>query len=228
MAMFFVAVRVAAAHENAAAKPGSSTTLVTGNHASLQITGHIKVNQQPARDPTSTIFTGDRIETASSAAVRISAPGLAAYLPANSRLTYSGQELEMCNCGSVDVNALKPVSVIFRDRDLAVSSQGGSAFTMSVANRDLEFIDRRDTTEIAKNCSILTRLGTNRTRSFAGLGCTAIATYVGLSGAGLSTVGAAAAVAAPAAIANAITRNSTNRPPLSSTNPSCVAHSSIT
>src|ERR1700719_302386 len=108
IAMFFAAITVAQAHENAAAKPGSPTTLVTGNPASLQITGYVKVNQQPARDPTSTIFAGDRIETASSAAVRISAPGLTVYLPANSRLTYSGQELEMCNCGRVDVNALKP------------------------------------------------------------------------------------------------------------------------
>ena len=47
IAMFLAAVTVAAAQENAAAKPGSPTTLVTGNHASLEITGHIKVNPQP-------------------------------------------------------------------------------------------------------------------------------------------------------------------------------------
>src|SRR5579859_470782 len=143
IAMFFSAAIVAAPQENMAAKPERPTTLVTGSPASLQITGNVKVNQQLVTDPASTIFVGDRIETASSAAVRISAPGLAVYLPANSCLTYSGQELEMCNCGSVDVNALKPVSVIFRDRELVVSSQGGSAFTMSVTNRDLEVINRQ-------------------------------------------------------------------------------------
>ena len=211
IAMFFAAVTLAAVQQSAAAKPGSPTTLVTGNPASLQITGHVEVNQPPAADPTSTIFAGDRIEAASSGAVRISAPGLAVYLPANSCPTYGGQELEMCNCGSVDESALKPVPVIFRDRELVVSSQGGSAFTMSVANRDLEDINRLGTTEIAESGSMLTRPGTNTTRSVAGLGCTAIATYAGLAGAGLSTVGAAAAVAAPAAIANAVTKNSTNR-----------------
>ena len=47
IAMFFADATLAAAEQNSAAKPGSSATFVTGNHASLEITVQGKVNQQP-------------------------------------------------------------------------------------------------------------------------------------------------------------------------------------
>ena len=181
--------------------------------ATLIINGSVSVNKHALTQMMNTVFKGDRIETASSGAARVSAPGLAVYLPANSCLTYSGQELEMCNCGSIDVNSSKPVSVIYRDRELVVSSESNAAFTMSVADSDLHLVNRIGSMEVAKSGTILSRVAAGGTRSFAGLGCVAAAATFPLNG------GVAAAAAAPAIISTAVIKQSSQRPPLSSTTP---------
>lgn len=187
-------------------------TSVRVNPATLLITGVVRVNKQPAGQATSTLFSGDQIETDSAAAARISAPGISIYLPANSCLKYRGQELELCNCGSIDVNAMKPVSVIYRERELAVSSQPNSTFTMSVAGRDLQILSRTGSTEVTRSGSIVTHVVSGNSRSLAGLGCVGAAAIP-------SSVGIAAAVAAPAVISGAVIKAAAQRPSLSSTTP---------
>src|SRR5437016_8661584 len=88
----FAAAAIASAQQRGSGTPASPPTLVTASPASLQIVGNVTVNKRAVNETTSTIFAGDRIETASSAVVRISAPGLALYMPENSCLTYSGQQ----------------------------------------------------------------------------------------------------------------------------------------
>jgi hypothetical protein len=178
----------------------------------LIIDGGVSVNDHVLTQTMNTVFKGDRIETASSGTARISGPGLAVYLPANSCLTYNGQELEMCNCGSIDVNSSKPVSVIYRDRGLVVSSESKAAFTMSVADRNLQLVNRLGSTEVTKSGTILSRVAAG-SRTFAGLGCVAAAATIPLN------KGVAAAAAAPAIISIAVIKQSSQRPPLSSTTP---------
>lgn len=190
----------------------SSGPSVPNTTATLIITGAVTVNGHALTQTMNTVFKGDRIETASSGVARVSAPGLAVYLPANSCLTYSGEQLEMCNCGSIDVNSTKPVSVIYRDRELVVSSESNAAFTMSVADRDLHLVNRLGSTEVAKSGTILSRVA-GGTRTFAGLGCVVAAATIPVNR------GVAAAAAAPAIISTAVIKSSSQRPPLSSTTP---------
>ena len=187
-------------------------TSVPANPATLLVAGVVRVNKQPAGQATSTLFSGDQIETDAAAAARISAPGMSIYLPANSCLKYGGQELELCNCGSIDVNAMKPVSIIYRERELAVSSQPNSTFTMSVAGRDLQILSRTGSTEVTRSGSIVTHVVSGSSRSLAGLGCVGAAAIP-------SHVGIAAAVAAPAVISSAVIKAAAQRPSLSSTTP---------
>jgi hypothetical protein len=202
------------AQQNALPGNERSPTSVPVGPATLLVTGHVKVNKQPVSQLTSTVFKGDQIETASGAAARVSAPGLSVYLPANSCLAYSGQELEMCNCGSIDVNAMKPVSVIYRDRELVVSSGNpNSAFTMSVTGRDLHVLTHNGSAEVARSGSILTRVISGSSRSFAGLGCVAAVAIP------FSSAGVAAAAAVPAVISTAVIKAGAQRPQLSSTTP---------
>jgi hypothetical protein len=205
---------IAHSQNGAAPGPGSPQPLVSEESASLQIKGKVRVNQQLIEGPTSVIGEGDRVETGPFAAARISAPGMSVYLPANSCVTYGGQQLEVCNCGSVQVSARKPVSLVFRDRDLVVSSQGqNAAFTMSVAGSDLEVVNQEGTTNIVKSGTVLTRLSSPASHSLAGLGCRMTANNYS------SAAGAAAAIATPAAIAGVAIMRATNRQPVSSIAP---------
>ena len=88
--------------------PGTSSASAA---ASLQISGLVTVNQRLVTELASSVLKQDRIETASSAAARISARSLSLYPPANSCLTFGGREFELCNCGSVDVNAGAPAAI---------------------------------------------------------------------------------------------------------------------
>ena len=204
---------LAAAQRNALPAAEGPPTSVLGGPATLLITGRVKVNKQPVAQATTTVLKGDRIETSSAAAARVSAPGLTVYLPANSCLTYSGQQLEICNCGSIDVNAMKPISVIYRERELVVSSEKpNSAFTMSVMGRDLQVLSRQGSTEVARSGSIVSRVMSGSSGSFAGLGCVAAAAIP-------SSAGIAAAAAAPALISGAVIKATAQRPTLSSTTP---------
>lgn len=207
---------VALAQEHVTSAPDSGTSLTSSSAslATLQVTGHVIVNQHPVTDATSMVVKGDRIQTASAAAARISAPGLSLYLASNSCLTYGGEEFEMCSCGSVDVNAMKPVSVVFHDRELVVSSQEpNSAFTLNAFGPDLELINRRGTAEVARSGSILTKLGPGSSRSFAGLGCATAVPDAAV------VAGHVAALAAPAMISTAVIKATANRSAISSFNP---------
>jgi hypothetical protein len=165
-------VALAQEHVTSAADSGTSLTSGSASRATLQVTGNVIVNPHPVTDATSVVVKGDRIQTASAAAARISAPGLSLYLASNSCLTYRGQEFEMCSCGSLDVNAMKPASVVFHDRELVVSSQEPhSAFALNAFGPDVELINRHGTAEVAKSGSILTKLGPGSSRSFADSGC---------------------------------------------------------
>ena len=191
-----------------------SATSVRGDAATLLITGSVKVNNHLVLQSTSTVFQGDQIQTASDGIARVSAPGLSIYVPANSCISYGGAQLEMCNCGSLDVNAMKAVSVIYRARELVVSSTDSSAaFSISVADRDLRLINRRGSTQVARSGSTLSKVTSSGSRSFAGLGCAAAPPTIS------STAGIAAAAAAPAAIATALIKAESKRQPLSSTTP---------
>lgn len=205
-----------AAQSNAKSQTTGSGSSVLNTPATLIISGSVSVNSQALTQSMNTVFKGDRIQTAASGVARVSAPGLALYLPANSCLTYNGQQLEMCNCGSLDVNSTKPVSITYRDRELVVSSESNAAFTMSVADRDLHLVNRMGAMEIAKSGTTLSRVAAAGPRSFAGLGCVAAAAVPLRS---LGTSGVAAAAAAPAAISAAVIKSSSQRPPLSSTTP---------
>ena len=120
----------------------------------------------------------------------------------------------MCSCGSVDVNAMKPVSVVFHDRELVVSSQEpNSAFTLNAFGPDLELINRRGTAEVARSGSILTKLGPGSSRSFAGLGCATAVPDAAV------VAGHVAALAAPAMISTAVIKATANRSAISSFNP---------
>ena len=189
--------------------PGPS---VLNTPATVIITGGVSVNSHQLTQNMNTVFKGDRIETGSSGTARVSAAGLAVYLPANSCLTYSGQQLEMCNCGSIDVNSSKPVSIVYRQRDLVVSSESDAAFTMSLADRDLQLVNRVGTMQIEKSGTTLSRVASAGARSFAGLGCVAPSAVPFRSG-------VAAAAAAPAVISTAVIKSSSQRAPLSSTTP---------
>lgn len=192
-------------------------TSVPRNPATLLISGDVTVNNRKVWQQTSTVFAGDRIETAPGAVARVSAPGLSVYLPANSCLGYGGDLLEMCNCGSIDVNAMKPLSVAYKARKLLISStEPNAAFTMSVAGHDLELVSRNGSTSIAQDGSVVSKVTAGVTRSFAGLGCVAPAPmFLRFS----SHAGVAAAAAAPAAISVAVIKTESRRPPLSSTTP---------
>jgi hypothetical protein len=204
---------IAHSQNGAAPGPGSPQPLVSES-ASLQIKGKVRVNQQLIGDPTSVIAEGDRVETGPFAAARISAPGMSVYLPANSCVTYGDQQLEVCNCGSVQVSARKPVSLVFRDRDLVVSSQGqNAAFTMSVAGSDLELVNQAGITNVVRSGTVLTRLSSPASHSLAGLGCRMTVNHYS------SAAGAAAAIATPAAIAGVAIMRATNRQPVSSIAP---------
>ena len=206
----------AAAQKNAQPATTGSGPSVPNTPATLIVTGSVSVNNHALTETMNTVFRGDRIETGSSGVARVSAPGLALYLPANSCLAYNGQQLEMCNCGSIDVNSTKPVSISYRDRGVVVSSESNAAFTMSVADRDLQLVNRMGTVEIAKSGSALSRVASAGTHSFAGLGCVAAAAAPLRSGV---VAGVAAAAAAPAVISTAVIKSSSKRAPLSSTTP---------
>jgi hypothetical protein len=151
-------------------------------------------------------------------------------VPENSCLKYNGQEVDLCNCGSVDVNSVRPVSVRFRVRELVVSSQGqSSAFAVSVSGSDLEVSNHQGAMAITKGGSVLTTLSSSVSKSFAGLGCadpsvshatakqrTAAA---GTAAAGTATAWTLAALSAPAALSAAMLARSSNRVPLSSLKP---------
>lgn len=189
------------------------TTFVRGEAATLLITGSVRVNNQLVMQPTSTVFQGDQIQTLSDGIARISALGLSIYLPANSCISYRDGQLEMCNCGSLDVNAMKPVSVIYRARELVVSSaDSNAAFSISVAGHDLLLTNRQGSTEVARKGSVLSKVTSTELQSFVGLGCAATTAIS-------SRAGIAAAVAAPAAIATALIKAESKRQPLSSTTP---------
>lgn len=191
---------------------GSSPSFVSS--ASLQIKGMVSVNQQRIADASTVIAEGDRVETGSFAAARISAPGLSVYLPENSCLKYGGQELEICNCGSAEVNARKPVSLMFRDRDLIVSTQGGNAaFAVSVAGNDLSVVNQAGIVSVTRSGAVLTQLNSHSSRSLTGLGCRIPVNSFN------STAGTAAAIAAPASISGIVILRSTNRQPVSSLAP---------
>lgn len=205
---------VAAAQQNTPAKNEGHPTSVRAGAATLLITGAVRVNNQPVFEATSTVFTGDRIETLAGAVARVSLPGLSVYLPANSCLGYGGQQLELCNCGSIDVNAMKSVSVTYRAREIVISSgDAPAAFTMSVADRDLWLVNRLGSTEIARSGAVLSKVRSTGSHSFAGLGCAVAATSAS------SRAGIAAAVAAPAVLSTAIIKAESKRQPLSSTTP---------
>lgn len=205
---------VTAARQTAPAETKGPATSVPADAATLLVTGSVKVNNQPVMQSTSTIFQGDLIQTSSDSIARVSAPGLSIFLPANSCLSYVGRQLEMCNCGSMDVNAMKPVSVIYRARELVVSSaESSTAFSISVAGRDLRLINRQGSTEVARKGSILSKVTSSGSHSFAGLGCATAPTAIS------STAGITAAAAAPAAIATALIKAESKRQPLSSTTP---------
>lgn len=213
LALLCLAV-AACAQTGATRTTRSPQALVSEESASLQIKGKVRVNQQLIGDPTSVIGEGDRVETGPFAAARISAPGMSIYLPANSCVTYGGQQLEVCNCGSVQVSARKPVSLVFRDRDLVVSSQGqNAAFTMSVAGSDLELVNQEGITNVVRSGTVLTRLSSPTSHSLAGLGCRMTVNNYS------SAAGAAAAIATPAAIAGVAIMRTTNRQPVSSLAP---------
>lgn len=216
LVVLLVSMCLAAAYaqEAASSRAGSSSTSVPGHPASLQIKGGVTLNQRALSDVTNTVIAGDRIETGSAAVARISAPGLSIYVPENSCLKYNGQELELCNCGSVNVNSVQPVSVNLPESGVVVSSEGqDAAFTVSAAGRDLKLLSHHGVTEIARNGSLLTKLGASASRSFAGLGCTS----PGMSRA--TAAGTAAALAAPAVITAAVLARTAKRTPLSSLNP---------
>lgn len=205
---------VSAAQQTTSPETKRPATSVRGEAATLLITGSVKVNNQPVRQSTSTVFQGDQIQTAFDGIARISAPGLSIYLPANSCISYGGGQLDMCNCGSLDVSAMKPVSVIYRARQLVVSSADSSAaFSVSVAGHDLLLTNRQGSAEIARKGSVLSKVTSTGSRSFAGLGCAATTTAIS------SSAGIAAAAATPAAIAIALIKAESNRQPLSSTTP---------
>jgi hypothetical protein len=110
---------------------------------------------------------------------------------------------------------MRPVSIIFRDRELVVSSQEQkSAFTLSVLGHDLEVVNRRGTAEIAKSGSILAKLGPGVSRSFAGLGCT-----TAVASAAAVAAGRTALMAAPAMISTAVIKADTNRSTISTFKP---------
>jgi hypothetical protein len=205
---------LSAAQQTTSPETKGPATSVRGEAATLLITGSVKVNNQPVMQSTSTVFQGDQIQTAFDGIARISAPGLSIYLPANSCISYGRRQLEMCNCGSLDVSAMKPVAVIFRSRELVVSSaDSNAAFSISVAGHDLLLTNRQGSTEVARKGSVLSKATSIGSRSFAGLGCAAPTTATS------SSAGIAAAAAAPAAIAIALIKAESNRQPLSSTTP---------
>ena len=215
--MFVFAGASAAGAQRAPQETEGQRTFVPRNPATLLISGDVTVNNRKVWQQTSTVFAGDRIETAPGAVARVSAPGMSVYLPANSCLGYGGERLEMCNCGSIDVNAMKPLSVVYKARKLLISSTDTSAaFTMSVAGNDLELVTRNGSTSIAQNGSVISNLTAGVTRSFAGLGCAAPVTTVSSFS---SRAGVAAAAAAPAAISAAVIKTESKRSPLSSTTP---------
>lgn len=193
---------------------GSSQTFVSQQSATLQSMGEVKVDERFVADTSTVIAEGDRVETGPFAAARISAPGLAVYLPANSCVTYRGQQLDVCNCGSVQVSARKPVSVMFKDQDLLVSSQTqNGVFTVSAAGTDLEVVNQEGITSVVKSGTVLSRLSAHASQSLAGLGCRMTVNHFS------SAAGAAAAIAAPAAIAGVVIWRSTTRQPVSSLAP---------
>jgi hypothetical protein len=204
---------VSTAQQTTSSEAKWPATSVRGEAATLLITGSVKVNNRPVMQSTSTVFQGDQIQTAFDGIARISAPGLSIYLPANSCISYGGRQLEMCNCGSLDVNAMKPVSVIYRSRELVISSaDSNAAFSISIVGHDLLLTDRQGSTEVARKGSVLSKGTSTGSRSFAGLGCAATTAIS-------SRAGIAAAAAAPAAIATALIKAESNRQPLSSTTP---------
>lgn len=210
---FWFIAEMAFGQTSAIVGTGSPPSLVSAT-ASLQIKGKVTVNQQPLGQTSMVIAGGDRVETGPSATARISAPGLSVYLPENSCLKYGGEQLEICNCGSAEVSARKPVSLTFRERDLVVSSQdSNAAYAVSVAGNDLEVVNQAGIVKVVSNGSILAQLNPRSSRSLAGLGCrTPINNFS-------SAAGAAAAIAAPAAIAGIVILRSTNRQPVSSLAP---------
>lgn len=204
----------AAARQNTPAQNEGHPTSVRAAAATLLITGAVRVNDQPVSEATSTVFSGDRIETLAGGVARVSLPGLSLYLPANSCLGYGGQQLELCNCGSIDVNAMKSVSVSYRAREIVISSGDAPvAFTMSVADRDLWLVNRLGSTKIARSGAVLSKVTSTGSHSFAGLGCAVAATSAS------SRAGIAAAAAAPAVLSTAIIKAESKRQPLSSTTP---------
>jgi hypothetical protein len=171
------------------------------------------VNHRPVTELTSTVFDGDQIQTSDHAAARVSAPGLSVYLPANSCLKYRGNEFEMCSCGSVDIIAMRPASVIYREKDLVVSSASpDSAFSVSLAGRDLRVGISKGYAEVAHSGSVLEKLASGSSKSFAGLGCSLGAVSVPAS------LGRTAITTAPAAISAAVIK-AEHRAPLSSITP---------
>ena len=215
---------VALAQRGSSSDAGSSSTSVPGNPASLQVKGTVSINQRPVSDLTATVFAGDRIATANGAVARISAPGLSIYVPENSCVKYNGRQLELCNCGSVDVNAVGPVRVSFPAREIVVTSEGANAaFAMSAAGGDLEISSRQGTTAISKSGLVLTKLGSSAPQSFAGLGCpdprSAERKLEKTAATGTAAAWTAIALTAPAVLTATVLARNSKRAPLSSSNP---------
>ena len=194
------------------ANTGSTGSLVPGV-ASLQIKGKVTVNQRFLGEASSVIADGDRVETGPFAVAR-SAPGVSLCLPENSGLKYGGEQLEICNCGSAEVNVRKPVSLMFRDRNLVVSSEGpNTAFAVSITGNDVDVVNQAGTIKVVSNDGILTQVNSHSSQSLAGFGCwTPVNNFS-------SAAGGAAAIAAPAVVAGVVISGVTNRQPVSSLAP---------
>jgi hypothetical protein len=205
---------VAGTQQSTPGKNEGHPTSVRSGAATLLIMGAVRVNDQPVSEATSTVFTGDRIQTLAGAAARVWLLGLSVYLPVNSCLGYGGQQLELCNSGSIDVDAMKSVSVTYRAREIVISSVDlPVAFTMTVAERDLWLVNRVGSSEIARSGAVLSKVTPTGSHSFAGLGCAVAATSAS------SCAGIAAAVAVPPVLSTAIIKAELKRQPLSSTTP---------
>jgi len=195
------------------ADTGSTPSLVPAV-ASLQIKGKVTVNQRLIGEASSVIADGDRVETGPFAAARISDRGVSLYLPENSCLEYGGQQFEICNCGSAEVSARKPVSLMFKDRDLVVSPEGPSTtFAVSVTGNDLDLVNQAGIVKVVSNGGTLTQVNSHSSHSLAGFGCRTPINHFS------SAAGAAAAIAAPAVVAGVVISRSTNRQPVSSLAP---------